>query len=85
MDPRNPLSYEARDANSDYIVYYAQIPKQSLWNMERVVDGVILASGSLEAMLSLLTIFPNSRRASLYEDMLRYTPGVFFLEFKYGK
>lgn len=84
MDPRNPSVPEARDANSDYIVYYSQTPGQSLWHMERVSDKAIMAEGSLEEMLDLLPQYPNSRRATWAEDMLRYTPLIFTLDYTYG-
>lgn len=83
MNPRNPSVIEAREANSEYIIYYSQIPKSEIWQMERVSDGEIVASGSLEAMLSLLTLFPNSRRASWAEDMQRYKPSVFYANYNF--
>lgn len=74
MDPRNPDVIQAREANSEYIVYYAQERGRKRWNLERVSDKAILASGSLEAMLALLNLYPNSRRATWAEDTLRYIP-----------
>lgn len=74
MDPRNPDVIQAREANSEYIVYYAQERGRKRWNFERVSDKAILASGSLEAMLALLNLYPNSRRATWAEDTLRYIP-----------
>lgn len=77
-DPiRNPSVLDARAANSEYIVYYAQEYRRERWNLERVSDGAIVASGSLQSMLALLNLYPNSRRASWAEDMSRYKP--FFL------
>lgn len=73
-DPRNPTVIEARNANSEYIVYYAQEKAKERWNLERVSDGAVLASGCLESMLALLPLYPNSRRATWAEDMYRYTP-----------
>ena len=74
MDPRNPNVIEARTANSEYIVYYSQVAKTNQWDMERVSNKEIVACGSLEAMLSLIPLFPNSRRATWAEDMSRYKP-----------
>jgi hypothetical protein len=86
MDPRNPSVIEAREANSEYIVYNAQERNcWSRWNFERVSDGAILASGGLQSMLALLKLFPNSRRASWAEDTLRMKPGIFALEYNYDE
>lgn len=74
MDPRNPDVIQAREANSEYIVYYAQERGLKRWNFERVSDKAIIASGCLEAMLALLNLYPNSRRATWAEDTLRYVP-----------
>jgi hypothetical protein len=84
MDPRNPNVIEARKANSEYIIYYAQMPYHERWNFERVTDNEIIASGTLDAMLSLLTLYPNSRRASWAEDMQRYKPMIIFYDLKYS-
>lgn len=74
MDPRNPTVIEAREANSEYIVYYSQERGLHRWNFERVCDKAIIASGSLQSMLALLPLYLNSRRATWAEDTLRYTP-----------
>lgn len=72
-DPRNPDVIQARELKSEYIVYYCG-GNSRRWKLERVSDGVVMAEGQLEAMLSLLTIYPNSRRSTWAEDQLR---GVF--------
>lgn len=73
-DPRNPDVLQARELKSEYIVYYSRYPYSSEWHLERVSDGTILAQGQLQAMLALLTLYPNSRRATWAEDMLRHVP-----------
>src|SRR5262245_18670173 len=76
MDPRNPSVLDAREYPTDFIVYYSQSGKPE-WHLERVADGAILHRGSLEEMLDLLPRYPNSRRASWAEDMLRWKPSIF--------
>lgn len=78
-DPRNPNVLQARELNSEYIVYYVG-NNAGRWQLERVFDGKIFGEGSLEAMLALLNLYPNSRRATWAEDMLRYKP--FFLSYE---
>lgn len=82
MDPKNPSVLEARDAGSAYIVYYSQT-ESAVWHFERVSDGAILHRGTLEEMLALLPQYPNSRRATWAEDMLRWKPKTFALEMKF--
>lgn len=60
MDPRDPSILDARDAGSEYIVYYSQDEKRQ-WHFERVSDGEILHRGTLEEMLDLLPQYPKSR------------------------
>lgn len=84
MDPRNPSVLEARDANSEYIVYYSHLrPVKPEWHFERVCDGAILHRGTLDEMLALLPQYPNSRRASWAEDTLRSPPGIFYETFEF--
>ncbi len=66
-DPRNPDVIQARELKSDFIVYYCG-GNSGRWKLERVADGAVMAEGQLEAMLSLLTIYPNSRRSTWAED-----------------
>lgn len=84
MDPRNPSVLDAREANSEYIVFYSQLrPVKDEWHLERVSDGAVLHRGPLEEMLDLLPQYPNSRRATWAEDMERWIPSIFFLETKF--
>lgn len=71
-DLKNPSVFFARSHPSEYVIFFA--PSKRHWQLERMLDKVIVASGTLEAMLTLLPLFPNSRRASWAEDMLRFHP-----------
>jgi len=81
MDPRGP---------SDFIVYYRQGSgvngNAGVWDIERTYDGEVMASGSLHEMLEMINTdeYPNARRATWAEDMLRWKPGVFYMEYHYG-
>lgn len=76
MDPRCPSFIEARNANSEYIIYYDRITINNggIWNFTRVSDGAVVASGDLYAMLALLSLYENSRRATWAEDVARMKP-----------
>lgn len=79
-DPRRP---------ADYLVYYQQGSgthgRPGVWEIERVADGAKLESGTLEEMLALIKTdkYPNARRATWAEDMLRAKSGIFYMEYRY--
>lgn len=81
MDPRAP---------ADFVVYYQQGSgthgSPGVWDLERVSDGKVLESGTLEEMLALIKTdkYPDARRATWAEDMLRWKPGIFYMEYHYG-
>lgn len=85
MNPRNPMPWEVRGLKSEYIVFYNNKNQPGHWDMVRMTDDAVMASGSLNAMLDLLPMFPNSRRATLGEDFLRNPARIFFLDYTYGK
>ena len=68
-----------------YIVFFAGLGPNGdgRWVVERH-DGEVVAEGSLEAMLALVPLFEGSRRATQAEDMLRFRPEIFDLQYTYG-
>ncbi len=95
MDPRNPSVPDAQEFDAQcpggqprFIVFHRQATHHRVadWVMERTSDQEVMASGTLDEMLALLGTeeYPHSRRATHAEDMLRYRPRIFDLEFQYG-
>lgn len=62
----------AREHPSEYVIFFASDKRH--WQLERMSDAAVVAWGTLEAMLALITLFPNCRRATWAEDTLRYRP-----------
>lgn len=54
------------------------------WIIERTEDATIVASGSLEAMMFAIELYPNGRRATWAEDCSRLKPSVFYVKYTYG-
>lgn len=90
-DPKNPSvpyaqAFDARcpDGKPAFVVFFRQgaESKPADWVMERTSDGTVLASGSLEDILSLVGTeeYPHSRRATHAEDTLRFKAGVFYVK-----
>jgi hypothetical protein len=68
-----------------FIVYYAQ-KNSKQWIVECTEDGSEVARGTLAEMMALVTgpdaKYPG-RRAHYAEDMLRFKPTIFEMEFQY--
>jgi hypothetical protein len=68
------------------VVFYAQNGKAE-WVVERTSDGEEMARGSLEAMIGLIEgehpQFLNARRAHEAEDIMRWRPKIFEMDWKY--
>lgn len=53
------------------------------WIIERTEDAAVVASGTLEQMMSTIEQYLNGRRATWAEDCLRHKPGIFYMDFNW--
>ena len=70
---------------ADYIVFMRQAQEANGhvgdWVIERTADAAVVASGTLDKMMSAIGTYPNGRRATWAEDCLRYKSALFYTDF----